>query len=452
MRDFDDVPDENTANAGVIKAVPTNVPVFCANCGEKLKSGAKFCHGCGAAIVPVTYLEESAIANESSTPENALAAAQTTDAGAQAQSSNPQTGKDGRKFSLPRWAIYAIVGVAALLIIALIFNLARNTGIRESALPNVTPTPIAGALQATAKVATETQEPSAVDKNADLDMPFLDADGKDSDGMKLPIPGEGETLYLGMLNYSDAELSKMAFILSADGEEIHDITIYFKNLLIDLSEIDPNLSNLTVTESYQAPYSQDTFDMIDLGGSSLTGLTFDGNNAFGNLDFTYRYSSMDDNGKTAEFPFGIASVEFSRIAGASRAVTSEQPATMKPEPTEAANSQIAVSFEGSVYYVSIGEISFDESGNRTVEIVGAGIGEVLPFRNGEMIVPIQASMESGGQSFDWISASTSRGSIVFTFETTDEPEFVYVYSYEDALDFLLWSKYDVSLSSFVEDN
>jgi len=454
MRDFNDVPDDNTANAGATQSGPINEAVFCANCGVKLKSGAKICHDCGAAAVPVIYLEELAITNDSNTPEAAPAVSPASDSGAQAQSLNPQTGKGGRKFRLPRWAIYVIIGVAVLLLTVLIFNLGRSSGEGDSALPDATPTPIAGTLQAAAEVATEAEEPSAADKNAGLDMPLLDVEGKDSDGMELPIPGEGETLYIGMLNYSDAELSKMAFILSANGEEIHDITIYLKNLSLDLSEIDPNISNLTVTESYQAPYSQDTFGMIDLGGSSIIGLTFDGNNAYGNLDYTYLYSPMNGSGKTAEFPFGTTSVEFSRIAGASRAATTGQPANMEPESTEAANSQIAVSFESSVYYVSIGEISFDENGNRTVEIVGEGLGEVLPFRNGGMIVPIQASMVSGSseQLFDWTSASTSLGSIVFSFDTTDEPEFVYVYSYEDIQDFSLWSKYDVSLNSFVKDN
>ncbi|MPM80387.1 hypothetical protein SDC9_127434 [bioreactor metagenome] len=86
-----------------------------------------------------------------------------------------------------------------------------------------------------------------------------------------------------------------------------------------------------------------------------------------------------------------------------------------------------------------------------MEIVGSGIGEVLPIRNGVMIVPIQASIESAGKTLGWSSASTSRGSIVFTFETAAEPELIYLYSFEDLDNESAWAVYDTTLTGFIEE-
>ena len=357
---------------------------------------------------------------------------------------------------LSRGIMIALFCLAALLLVALAFGLGRCTGSKAVVAPDITATPQATAKSAEATAPALQEEASAADMDDVMDMPELDSDGRDSDGMKLPVPEEGETLYLGTLDYSAAELSKIAFILTADGKQIRYITIFMKNLSIDLSEADAGISNLTVTESYLTPYDLATSVEIDLGGSTLQGLTFDGNSATATLDYSYEYNSMNGGGNATIIPFGTSEVEFTRIAGAGRGASSAGTDAVEPATESAilpdAQSLTPITFENTTYYVGIGEISTDEEGNRTVEIVGQGIGQVLPIRNGVMIMPIQASIECGGETIDWNSASTSAGSLVFTFETTAEPDLIYVYSYETQDDFSTWATYDTAIGDFVSES
>ena len=466
MQQLDRMHGKKRATEDASQPMRTGEATFCANCGEKLRFGAKFCHSCGAEVRPVVYQTEQTASAE---PENATQPTLETspaetgpqtsgypqippNIGAQSTPQTTDPAPNARRKPLPRGAMVALFCLAALLLIAVAFGLGRCTGGKSVAVPDITATPQATAESIATLQPSASAEVSGADPGDVMDMPKLDSEGCDSDGMKLPVPGEGETLYLGALDYSgNAALSKIAFILSADGEQIHDITIFMKDLSIDLSEADAGISSLTVTESYQSPYDQDTFDRIDLGGSTLQGLTIEGNSASATLDYTYEYRPMNGGGTSTLIPFGTATVEFARIAGAGRAAASAGTDAAESATTPEAQSLTPVTFENTTYYVGIGQISTDEEGNRTVEIVGQGIGQVLPIRNGTMIMPIQASIECGGKTIGWNSASTSMGSLVFTFETTAEPELIYVYSFEDQDNDSAWATYDVSIGDFVSE-
>ena len=131
---------------------------------------------------------------------------------------------------LSRGIMIALFCLAALLLVAVAFGLGRCSNGKAEVEPDITATPQATAKSAETTASAMQEEAPAADVDDVMDMPELDSEGRDSDGMKLPVPEEGETLYLGMLDYSEAELSKIAFILTADGKQIRYITIFMKNL------------------------------------------------------------------------------------------------------------------------------------------------------------------------------------------------------------------------------
>ncbi len=287
-----------------------------------------------------------------------------------------------------------------------------------------------------------------------LPMPELDADGKDADGMKLPLPAEGESLYIGTMDFQQTELSKMAFILSADGGEIHDITIYHKNVAFRIKEANLAVQGLSTTESYQAAFRIDGANKITLGKTTLNELVIDGDHAEALLNYVYTHRIS----KTYDMPFGETWVRFARIAGSpafpgeAADRVEETPATEDLSPNaENGPAEIApISYGGKHYYISTGEIGLDDKGNRTIEIRAAGIGGTIPIRNGNMIVIIQAKMRAAGKTYGWDNVSVSQDAFTFTFNTGEMPEAIILYPYGEENDESTHAIYDFKRGAFAQ--
>jgi hypothetical protein len=212
--------------------------MFCMKCGQKLPDEAKFCFNCGTVVTPVRYVEPSAAAPEPEQDEHPLSS-ETPFApyeSEQPYAQLPPTDETPKR-KLPRWAIFAGGGVLVVLLALCVFFFVRskNNSGEEPESP-----------AAAEVVAPATEEPAAA---AQDDVQY---------DMELPVPGEDESLYVGKMHFDEAESSEIAFILSADGTEIHDITIYQKNLSLDLNA-STSISSMTITETYKA-----TFDRMNL--------------------------------------------------------------------------------------------------------------------------------------------------------------------------------------------
>lgn len=282
-------------------------------------------------------------------------------------------------------------------------------------------------------------------KAASADQAFSEAPLADEaeveDGMaldedfELPVYGDGERLFCGKTNIDGTSTFFVAFVLSENGNEIHDVTIFAKDLNIRNSQID--ISGVTITEKYSAAYpvGSDETD-IDLGGSKLNRLIIDENHASGEIEYVYN----DYSANVTQIPVGKAEIQFEDITDTA-AVGNEDIASEKDDTDDTAIVAEPVGeetdeetighivFEDSDYSVTIGEIGLNEDGNTTIEVQAIGIGSVLPMRNGEWAIPVQAMFLTGGEVFGWDSVTTAENAFVFTFETDKTPEQIVLYPY-----------------------
>ena len=117
-----------------------------------------------------------------------------------------------------------------------------------------------------------------------------DAEGKDSDGMTLPKPGSGESLYIGYGELPHVGMTKMAFILSEDGASIHDVAVFLKGFdkqvgggaMAGISSIQS--SN---TRSFSFPVKDQP-----LGDSTLQEIAPDGEWIHVRMDYSCRYYAV----------------------------------------------------------------------------------------------------------------------------------------------------------------
>ena len=126
-------------------------------------------------------------------------------------------------------------------------------------------------------------------------------------GMKLEAPAEGEGLYLGAADVSQAGALYIAFTLSPDGGSIHDLTVFVQDM-----DIEYRLDNKRVhtTSSSRSVVANDfaVDEDIALDDIRLSGFTIDGERAEGVL--RYSFHATDDN---IDYPFDPARVQFARV-------------------------------------------------------------------------------------------------------------------------------------------
>ena len=86
-----------------------------------------------------------------------------------------------------------------------------------------------------------------------------------------------------------------------------------------------------------------------------------------------------------------------------------------------------ITYNSSVYTVSIGEIGKDDSGNLRIELTGNLAGEVS-FVQGKIVPYIGMRIVVDGKTMDYDSGSIQAGLYVYYFKTSKNPEKIIVYS------------------------
>jgi hypothetical protein len=81
---------------------------------------------------------------------------------------------------------------------------------------------------------------------------------------------------------------------------------------------------------------------------------------------------------------------------------------------------------GNFYTITNYEITKNEQGNTIITVISRGFDK-LPFRNGNLVIPVWCAYISAGKEIDANSASASSTSVVYFFETSDEPETILFY-------------------------
>ncbi len=133
---------------------------------------------------------------------------------------------------------------------------------------------------------------------------------KGSNEPEYPKPAEGETLYVGNATFSNVGKFQLAFILSADKSELHDITIYITDFTYSYTQgsVVTNGSvggaQMSISGSHQlTPPTTD----LHFGENSITNLTFTENGA--NAKVSYVYVDRNSNGDV-NIPLGTSDIHF----------------------------------------------------------------------------------------------------------------------------------------------
>jgi hypothetical protein len=105
-----------------------------------------------------------------------------------------------------------------------------------------------------------------------------------------------------------------------------------------------------------------------------------------------------------------------------------EPETVPDVPPEPAEGDLVnIKYENKTHTVHIGKIGRNDKGNITVELLGEGIGSVLPFKNSMVIVPVAMEILSGGETVKYESCSIGGNSFLFRFPTSVTPAQITIY-------------------------
>jgi hypothetical protein len=377
------------------------------NCGQELPDEAKFCLNCGTAVTPIQYVESTVSEN--------VGPVEAEPEGDVLPTEEPPP--PPRKY--PKWVPFAAGGfLLILLAVVLVLVLPRKTDDEPAA--------------------ASVPSPSAVEPTATpLTVDYSD--------LELPVPGEGESLYVGEMSFPQTERAAMAFVLSADGSEIHDLTIYLKKLELDLSE-SASVSGMSVTETYNTSFARNA-DPIQFGPSTLSDLAIDGDYATLQLDYVYTHTGLGGTEFT-EIPLGNVTVELVRI-------TVDEPysasTTETAEPVSTPIQTASVQFEDTTYVLSIGEFGIDEDGDQTIEVNCEGVGAVLSFRDGGIVIPVHMMCLCGEEYVHSLGVSISRDSLVYAFDPDIEPELLILYPDGAQDDPAQWAVYSIEEGGFLPE-
>ena len=127
-------------------------------------------------------------------------------------------------------------------------------------------------------------------------------------GMPLPEPGAGEALYLGAANVSQAKALYAAFVLSEDGDSIHDLIVYVQNMEIEYRH-DGTSTHLTSSSGSSRIFSsQPVAADINIGNIRFSEFAVDGDTATAVLHYVYRVDQDD-----YDYPLDAARVAFAKV-------------------------------------------------------------------------------------------------------------------------------------------
>ncbi len=248
-----------------------------------------------------------------------------------------------------------------------------------------------------------------------------------SDDMGHPVAVElqdGEVLYTGILDCSQAESFRVSFILSADRKNIHDIKFELTDFK---ASVQNGIETTTVdfadiTETYNGVYPID-FEAENLNINIFNSITFlvlnfEGDSAY--IELNYVYYSHDNGTTPVEIPFDTMNgdLKIETVPALSETTDSAEPSGSDVFP-------IQYEAYGNPYSITGYTIGMDDAGNTTVTIWGDGY-DVLHFGPGGAAAAAGCEFEAGGKTFEYSGASISGGSMVFTFDTSVTPEAITV--------------------------
>lgn len=338
-----------------------------------------------------------------------------------------------------RWLVYAGIAAAAFALGILAMILVRKTDGAETKAPQ---SGAVGAGKAAAAI-KDTPQPTEAAEQAAVGAPVLPMTLDDL-GFDAPVCADGEKLYIGRMEFDWAKKSTMAFVLTADGAEVRNVNIHHEDMNFDLPESGGHVSGMTVTEEYVMSFPYTPGGFMDMAGRfRLDDVVIDGDRASAVLTYSYTQSSLS-GGASETVELGTAPVEFVLWQPGTGGAAQQ---TKEPAGTSSA----AIRFEDTEYVCTVGGIGIsDKTHNRTVTVNATGIGSVIPIRDGELVVPVQASIIADGKTYDWTGVSTTVDAMVFDFDTTAEPQTVILYPAGGKDDESTWAVYDVAQQTFTQ--
>ena len=126
-------------------------------------------------------------------------------------------------------------------------------------------------------------------------------------GMQLPEPAEGEALYLGAANVSQAGALYAAFALSEDGSQVRGLTVFIRDLDVEYRLGNSKVNTTSASQTSTINGALAVGEKIDVGAVALEGFALDDDGAEAVLKYTFQ---ADDG---VEYPFDFARVRFARV-------------------------------------------------------------------------------------------------------------------------------------------
>ena len=126
-----------------------------------------------------------------------------------------------------------------------------------------------------------------------------------SAGMTIPEPAEGETLFIGQANITQAKTAYFVFVRTADGKQIKDLSYLLQDMTLEY-KTERSRTNVTVSKSSgTVPKPVDVGDELSFGRLSLSRFSMEEDTASGILHFSYQ-----DNNHTLDYPLDPAWIRF----------------------------------------------------------------------------------------------------------------------------------------------
>ena len=123
--------------------------------------------------------------------------------------------------------------------------------------------------------------------------------------MTIPEAAEGETLFIGRANVSQAGAAYVAFVLTADGKEIRGLTCLMKDLEVEYMLGNTRVRHTSSDYSTSVSGTLEIAEEIAAGSARLEQFALDGDTASCIFSFTY-----SDEKNSVDYPLGSSRVTF----------------------------------------------------------------------------------------------------------------------------------------------
>ena len=273
---------------------------FCMKCGASLKPGAKFCAKCGVATVNGTDIRTTELNGQTiQTPEQEPAAAMPVQYGGPQVYVVPAVEEKGNKKK--RRVLLSVI--LAAIIVTLVIPGTIALVVRKQVKKHNGQAPAAFAQAAEEdEDRREEKETTAVDAYFPIGdySGEVDDEGEDSDGLELPIAGPGEKVYIGYGDLKGIGMTKMALVLSEDGQSVHDIVILLNDISKTLGGYNVMFANMqtSMPTEFDLPVKDGS-----LGESTVKDMHMEGDYIYVKLDYVFMNISFG-TGNDQTIPLG----------------------------------------------------------------------------------------------------------------------------------------------------